>query len=100
MSTLSILRFTLPKCRSWHIYVADVEVLRRTIVPMEMHSQPTPTQTFFSIRQLATRWSLSRGSVYKMLETEGIKTLHVGARRLIPITEVEAVERKIMSRAK
>jgi excisionase family DNA binding protein len=44
------------------------------------------------IETLAERWDLSKYSVRRLIATGQIRSVTIGARRLVPITEVERCE--------
>jgi excisionase family DNA binding protein len=46
----------------------------------------------FSIERLAERWDLSKWSVRRLLVQGELKSVTIGARRLIPLSEVERAE--------
>jgi excisionase family DNA binding protein len=45
-----------------------------------------------SIERLAERWDLSKWSVRRLIVQGELKSVTIGARRLIPISEVERAE--------
>jgi len=54
---------------------------------------------FFTIQQLAGRWSCSRGMVYNVLRSTGTKVVDFAAKgrkghKLIPVAAVEEIERR------
>jgi excisionase family DNA binding protein len=46
----------------------------------------------FSIERLAERWDLSKWSVRRLIVNGDLKSVTIGARRLIPLSEVERAE--------
>jgi hypothetical protein len=64
----------------------------------------TPTQRdFFTVQQLATRWSCSRGTVYNVLRSTGTKVVDFAAKgrkghKLVPVAAVEEIERRKLRR--
>ena len=46
----------------------------------------------FSIERLAERWDLSKWSVRRLIVHGELKSVTIGARRLVPISEVERAE--------
>jgi excisionase family DNA binding protein len=46
-----------------------------------------------SIDRLAERWDLSKYSVRRLIVQGELKSVNIGARRLVPLSEVERVER-------
>jgi excisionase family DNA binding protein len=48
--------------------------------------------TLFSIERLAERWDLSKYSVRRLIVQGELRSVTIGARRLIPISEVERAE--------
>jgi hypothetical protein len=58
---------------------------------------------FYTIRQLADRWSCSRGTVYNVLRSTGTKVVDFAAKgrkghKLVPVAAVEEIERKRLRR--
>jgi hypothetical protein len=47
----------------------------------------------WSIARLALRWDVSRELVRRMISKDELKTVTLGARRLVPWSEVERAER-------
>ncbi len=47
-----------------------------------------PTRQAYSIEETAHRLSVGRNSVYNLLNTGELKSLRIGARRLIPADEI------------
>jgi excisionase family DNA binding protein len=45
-----------------------------------------------SIDRLAERWDLSKYSVRRLIVQGELKSVNIGARRLVPLTEVERAE--------
>jgi excisionase family DNA binding protein len=45
-----------------------------------------------SIDRLAERWDLSKYSVRRLIVKGELKSVNIGARRLVPLTEVERAE--------
>jgi hypothetical protein len=45
-----------------------------------------------SIERLAERWDLSKWSVRRLIVTGELKSITIGARRLVPLNEVERAE--------
>jgi excisionase family DNA binding protein len=46
----------------------------------------------FSIERLAERWDLSKWSVRRLIVHGELKSVTIGARRLVPLSEVERAE--------
>jgi excisionase family DNA binding protein len=46
----------------------------------------------FSIERLAERWDLSKWSVRRLIVNGELKSVTIGARRLVPLNEVERAE--------
>ncbi len=46
----------------------------------------------FSIERLAERWDLSKWSVRRLIVQGELKSVTIGARRLVPLSEVERAE--------
>jgi len=66
------------------------------------HSTPTQ-QDFFTIQQLADRWSCSRATVYNVLRSTGTKVVDFAAKgrkghKLVPVGAVEEIERRKLRR--
>ena len=58
---------------------------------------------FFTIQQLARRWSCSRATVYNVLRSTGTKVVDFAAKgrrghKLVPVAAVEEIERRKLSR--
>jgi len=58
---------------------------------------------FYTIPQLADRWSCSRGSVYNVLRSTGVKVVDFAAKgrkghKLVPVAAVEDIERRKLTR--
>jgi hypothetical protein len=69
--------------------VAAVEAQRRRL---------SDSQAYFSIHQLAARWSVSKGTVYAALQDHAAKALNVGRgsqrkKLLVPVAEVLRIEK-------
>ena len=50
------------------------------------------TQTLFWIPQCAARWGVSKDTVRRAADAGYIKTIYLGGRRLIPLSEVRRIE--------
>jgi len=46
-----------------------------------------------SLDRLAARWDVSKYSVRRLIVQGDIKSVNIGARRLVPLSEVERIER-------
>jgi hypothetical protein len=46
----------------------------------------------FSIERLGERWDLSKWSVRRLIVNGELKSVTIGARRLVPLSEVERAE--------
>ena len=46
----------------------------------------------FSIERLAERWDLSKWSIRRLIVQGELKSVTIGARRLVPLSEVERAE--------
>jgi excisionase family DNA binding protein len=53
---------------------------------------PTTEPKLFSIERLAERWDLSKWSVRRLIVHGELKSVTIGARRLVPLSEVERAE--------
>ncbi len=51
-----------------------------------------PVRTLFGFAELAARWNVSKDTLRLAAEAGHMKTVYLGGRRLIPITEVTRVE--------
>jgi hypothetical protein len=51
-----------------------------------------PEKKLFSIERLADRWDLSKYSVRRLIVQGQLKSVTIGARRLVPLSEVERAE--------
>ena len=49
-------------------------------------------QKLFSIDRLAERWDLSKWSVRRLINRGELKSVTIGARRMVPLSEVERAE--------
>lgn len=54
----------------------------------------TLQQTLFGIAQTARRWSVSNDTIRRAADAGAIKTVQLGARRMVPLTEIERIERE------
>lgn len=52
----------------------------------------TPEPKLLSIERLAERWDLSKWSVRRLIVQGELKSVTIGARRLVPLSEVERAE--------
>jgi len=52
----------------------------------------TAEPKLFSVERLAERWDLSKWSVRRLIVNGDLKSVTIGARRLIPLNEVERAE--------
>ena len=52
-------------------------------------------QTLFSINDVARRWSISRGSIYTLLNSQSLRSVTINSRRLIMLAEIERFEREL-----
>lgn len=52
----------------------------------------TAEPKLFSIERLAERWDLSKWSVRRLIVNGELRSLTIGARRLVPLSEVERAE--------
>ena len=57
-------------------------------------------QKLFSIERLAERWDLSKQSVRRLILSGELKSVNIGARRLVPLGEVERAEQFGVGRAR
>ena len=55
-----------------------------------MHEQQI--KQLFSIERLAERWDLSKYSVRRLIIQGDLKSVTIGARRLVPLSEIERAE--------
>jgi hypothetical protein len=46
----------------------------------------------FGIDRLAERWDLSKWSVRRLIEQGELKSVTIGARRMVPVSEIERAE--------
>jgi excisionase family DNA binding protein len=51
-----------------------------------------PEKRLLSIERLAERWDLSKYSVRRLIVSGDLKSVTIGARRLVPLAEVERAE--------
>ena len=51
--------------------------------------QQTPEVMLFSIERLADRWDVSKWSIRRLIMGGELKSVTIGARRLVPLSEVE-----------
>ncbi len=51
-----------------------------------------PERKLLSIERLAERWDLSKYSVRRLIVQGELKSVTIGARRLVPLNEVERAE--------
>jgi excisionase family DNA binding protein len=51
-----------------------------------------PEKRLLSIERLAERWDLSKWSVRRLIVAGELKSVTIGARRLVPLNEVERAE--------
>ena len=63
----------------------------------------SPRPDFYTISQLADRWSCSRGTVYNVLRSTGTKVVDFTAKgrkghKLVPVPAVEEIERRKLRR--
>ena len=57
-----------------------------------MTAATEPNVKLFSIERLAERWDLSKWSVRRLIVQGELKSVTIGARRLVPLSEVERAE--------
>jgi hypothetical protein len=67
------------------------------------HAATVVRRDFYSIRQLADRWSCSRGTVYNVLRSTGTSVVDFAAKgrkghKLVPIAAVKEIERRKLRR--
>lgn len=55
-----------------------------------MGNQENPK--LFSLERLAERWDISKFSVRRLIVNGQLKSVTIGARRLVPLSEVERAE--------
>ena len=65
-----------------------------------INNEGQQARTLFSIDECALRWGVSSFSVRRRADAGQIKTLYVGARRLVPRSEVDRVEEFGLPRAR
>ena len=69
-----------------------------------IYKQSSPVgPDFYTIQQLAERWSCSRGTVYKVLRLTGTKVVDFAAKgrkghKLVPVVAVKEIERRKLRR--
>lgn len=51
-----------------------------------------PERKLLSIERLAERWDLSKYSVRRLIVQGELKSITIGARRLVPLNEIERAE--------
>ena len=54
----------------------------------------------FSFAEVAQRWGVSPFTVRRRVEAGDVKSINIGARRLIPLEEVQRVEKHGVGKAK
>jgi excisionase family DNA binding protein len=59
-----------------------------------------PVRTLFGFAELAARWNVSKDTLRRAAEAGHMKTVYLGGRRLIPITEVTRVESEGLGRGR
>jgi len=52
----------------------------------------TAEPKLFSIERLADRWDMSKWSIRRHIDAGNLKSVSIGARRLVPLSEVERAE--------
>ena len=50
------------------------------------------TPSLFSILYVATRWSVSKDSIRRLLDSGQLGCVRIGSRRLVPLSEIERAE--------
>jgi hypothetical protein len=59
-----------------------------------MATAVAPIRTLFGFSELEERWDISKDTLRRAAEAGELKTVYLLGRRLIPIAEVERVERE------
>jgi len=63
-----------------------------------MSTQNTAEQRIlFSIPALAIRWGVSRDTVKRLIASDRLRAVRIGARRMIHVTEIQRAERNGLS---
>lgn len=57
--------------------------------------EPAPP-AYLSINDLGRRWFVCRQTVYTVISDHSIKTIKIGARRLIPLSEIDRFEQSLI----
>jgi len=84
--------------------IASLFGLPEDAVKHIMNNRSSSVRTdFYTIRQLADRWSCSRGTVYNVLRSTGTKVVDFATkgrkgRKLVPVGAVEEIERSKLRR--
>jgi hypothetical protein len=84
-------------------YLAERTAKRPETKKPNTDSDAPVRHEFFTIQQLADRWSCSRGTVYNILRSIGTKVVDFAAKgrkghKLVPVAAVEKIERKKLRR--
>jgi len=84
--------------------IASLFGLPENAVKQVMNNQSSPVRPdFYTIRQLADRWSCSRATVYNVLRSTGTKVVDFAVKgrkghKLVPVAAVEEIERRKLRR--
>lgn len=60
-------------------------------------ASPTEERRLFRVRELTTRWGLSRSKVYDLLDSGDVQSVRIGTSRRVPIEAVEAFEKTLLT---
>ncbi|MGA9803186.1 MAG: helix-turn-helix domain-containing protein [Terriglobales bacterium] len=59
---------------------------------MASNAQETELQQLNSQGRVARRWDVSKDTIYRLIATGALRSVTIGARRLIPRSEIERAE--------
>ncbi len=84
-------------------YLAEQTAKKPESTQPKATSDKPVSREFYTVQQLAERWSCSRGTVYNVLRSTGTKVVDFAARgrkghKLVPVAAVEEIERKKLRR--
>jgi excisionase family DNA binding protein len=65
--------------------------IEKIVAPTAIVTPPTPAKLAVSISEAADRLGLCRASIYKLIRAGRLRPVKVGARTLIPISQLTAL---------
>ena len=73
---------------------AGPEIMLRKYAQVVIEGASNPARRFLGLQDTADRWGISMYGVRRQVEAGAIRAINVGARILIPIAEIERIERE------